>query len=347
MFTSSLRRVIAGLLSWPLLASAQGFLENPQPDAVESGLGVISGWHCSARDVTVSIDGVSYGKAGSGTLRLDTEAACGGRTQSGFSLLFNFSRLTPGPHRVDVFVDGVLFVSRDFSTTRSGGVEFLQGAVGEYQLSDFPGQGKVATLTWSQARQGFVVTAIRDEAEMPALACRKLLEVAGTWSMRYTNAGELATTLRFAGTPTETGDDAVPCVMSGTDAAGRPDVAIGYSVLTGQYVAVDLGTPFDETYVLRLTSPSRMDGYYYQQFASSEGPVHPAYALKTAAAGTASGLPAAGMGLPGLEVPRLEEGRATASMRRRADAATEQDLHVRRLATKLRDLLRGVPRSAR
>lgn len=347
MLTSLLRRAIGLLLSWPLLASAQGFLENPQPDAVESGIGVISGWHCTAREVTISIDGVSLGKAGSGTLRIDTDTVCGGRTQSGFSLLYNFSRLAPGPHRIDVYVDGALFATRNFRTVRSGGVEFLQGATGEYRLSDFPSPGKAATVTWSQARQGFVVTDIGDDADLPALACSKLAQAAGTWSMRYTIASEFSTTLRFTGTPTPTGEVLAPCAITGTDATGRPDVAMVYSAYTDQYVVVDLGTTFNDAYVLRLTGPSRMDGYYYQQFASSEGPAYPAYALKTAATGGAPGLSVERMGPLQLEVLKLEESSVIASMRRQVDAPTEQDLHVRRLAAKLRDHLRGVPWSAR
>lgn len=80
------------LLAASSSAFATGSLENPQPNAVESGIGVISGWDCSAQQVEVFIDGRSIGNAGTGTLRGDTTNICG-HAETGFSLLLNYSAL--------------------------------------------------------------------------------------------------------------------------------------------------------------------------------------------------------------------------------------------------------------
>lgn len=70
------------------LSFAEGLLENPVVDSTESGIGVISGWHCTATRIDIIIDGLSAGKAGSGTSRNDTTGICG-RSGSGYSLLYN------------------------------------------------------------------------------------------------------------------------------------------------------------------------------------------------------------------------------------------------------------------
>jgi hypothetical protein len=55
------------LAAIPSLAFATGALENPVSGSTESGIGVISGWHCTATGITVSIDSENFGKAGTGT----------------------------------------------------------------------------------------------------------------------------------------------------------------------------------------------------------------------------------------------------------------------------------------
>ena len=37
-------------------AFAAGAIENPQPDATESGIGVISGWNCQASAITIQVN---------------------------------------------------------------------------------------------------------------------------------------------------------------------------------------------------------------------------------------------------------------------------------------------------
>lgn len=142
----------------PALAFAQeGYLENPQPNATESGIGVISGWHCTAQNITVLIDGNSQGKAGSGTSRRDVASICG-RSDAGFSLLFNYNILNPGPHTIRVYADNNVLAERQFNTTKSGREEFLSGADKTVDVPDFPSAGVVTRLTWTESKQSFVVT---------------------------------------------------------------------------------------------------------------------------------------------------------------------------------------------
>lgn len=62
-------------------AWAQGFIENPPNLGTESGIGVISGFHCSSRDISFRINGNSIGKAGAGTDRGDTQHCADAPTQ--------------------------------------------------------------------------------------------------------------------------------------------------------------------------------------------------------------------------------------------------------------------------
>ena len=41
--------VVAGVVTLAPRAHAQGVLENPQPGSAKSGIGVLSGWKCTAR----------------------------------------------------------------------------------------------------------------------------------------------------------------------------------------------------------------------------------------------------------------------------------------------------------
>jgi hypothetical protein len=142
----------------PALAFAQeGYLENPQPDATESGIGAISGWHCTAQNITVLIDGNSLGKAGSGTSRRDVAGICG-RSDTGFSLLFNYNVLSQGPHTIRVYADGNVLAERQFKSVKSGRQEFLAGVNKSLNVPEFPSAGVVTTLTWSESKQSFVVT---------------------------------------------------------------------------------------------------------------------------------------------------------------------------------------------
>lgn len=158
-----------------------GYLENPVAGATESGISVVSGWHCTARNITLTIDGVDFGKAGTGTNRFDTAPVCG-HPQTGFSRLISWSALAEGSHTISVYADGELLETRQFNSLRSGGQPFATGLSAMKTLPGFPEirqsphfgsgdlTGQTATVQWSEAQQGFVVTAIEGEARQYPLA---------------------------------------------------------------------------------------------------------------------------------------------------------------------------------
>jgi hypothetical protein len=132
-----------------------GYLENPQPAAVASGIGVISGWHCTAKKIELVIDQRAPLVAAQGTTRSDTAGVCG-RTDTGFGYLVNWGALPAGPHTIRVLADGVEFARADFQVA-SFGTEFLQGKSGSATVDDFPVPGSAVDLRWSQALQSFTV----------------------------------------------------------------------------------------------------------------------------------------------------------------------------------------------
>ena len=134
-------------------ATALGVLENPGADSSQSGIGVISGWVCSASQVTLSIDGGAPLPAAYGTSRLDTTAQCGD-ANNGFGRLLNWNLLGDGVHTVTAFADGMPFGQAEFEVTTLG-ANFLTGLEAEYKLLDFAGRN--VFVRWQEGQQNFVV----------------------------------------------------------------------------------------------------------------------------------------------------------------------------------------------
>jgi len=158
------RNVLLSFLFLASGASAQstvGVLGTPPDGSTVSGISAISGYHCTSKDIEVFIDGVSFGKAGAGTQILGTLGVCG-RTDTGYSFLYNFSNLPNGPHTISVTADGAPFATNTFTTVKSGGEQFLTGASKQIKARDFPHAGQTATLNWVQSYQNFLVTGITD-----------------------------------------------------------------------------------------------------------------------------------------------------------------------------------------
>lgn len=265
-----MKTLLAAALLLPLAAFAQGNLENPQPGSIESGVGLVSGWHCTAKEIVVSIDGVSLGKSGVGSIRNDTVGICG-HANTGFSLLYNYNIPEPGPHVISVYADGVLMETRNFSTTRSGGVPFLSGTSKRIEAGDFPQVGSTAILDWSQAKQSFVVTEIRrsgNGALDPESACGKTALLAGSWRMDFTIISKYTEYYQFdADSLAETGNNDLPCLILGYDTYGNLDVGGAYVISLGRWLILDENTVFDEVFVMSSTTSSRMDGVYYQSYS--------------------------------------------------------------------------------
>src|SRR5262249_41204408 len=91
--------VTVGVLSFglPQTVWAQAKLENPQPGSFQSGIGVVSGWVCDAKQITLVFDDVHTFPAAYGTARGDTQSTCGD-TNNGFGLLVNWNLLGNGQH---------------------------------------------------------------------------------------------------------------------------------------------------------------------------------------------------------------------------------------------------------
>src|SRR4030095_11036998 len=121
-----MRRIVILMLC--LLATpcwGQGALENPAPNSHQSGIGLISGWYCSANTIAAFIDGRILVPVADGTPRGDTETTCGD-TNNGFALLVNWADLGTGQHTLQLQADGVPFATVTVTVTTLG-TAFLRG----------------------------------------------------------------------------------------------------------------------------------------------------------------------------------------------------------------------------
>jgi hypothetical protein len=143
----------------PAAVISIGVLGTPAAGTTASGVGVISGYHCSSKNIEVFVDGVSLGKAGAGTTLKGTQSVCG-HTDTGYSLLYAFNNLANGPHEIRATADGIDFASSTVTTFQSGGRPWLSGVSRVITVPDFPSAGKTATLQWVESYQNFLITGI-------------------------------------------------------------------------------------------------------------------------------------------------------------------------------------------
>ena len=151
---------------------AQITIENPQPDSVQSGIGLISGWACDAERIEFSVSSGPRLQAAYGTYREDTREVCGD-TDNGFSLLVNWNNFGQGSRLLQIYVDGERPLNDKGHSTHhvlfginTLGEEFLRGVSGSHTIPDFPTPGASRTLRWQQAQQNFVITA--DSSNRPS-----------------------------------------------------------------------------------------------------------------------------------------------------------------------------------
>lgn len=130
-------------------------LEVPPDQSFQSGIGLISGWACSARQITLEVDGAPFGQAAYGTGRGDTVGVCGD-ADNGFGMLLNWNLLQSGFHHVVAKADGVPFGESSIVVTTMG-APFVRGLHGEFVLSGFPDAGSHSAIRWSEPAQNFVV----------------------------------------------------------------------------------------------------------------------------------------------------------------------------------------------
>jgi hypothetical protein len=136
---------------------AQATLENPQPGSAQSGIGLISGWVCTASRIDIEIDGVIILQAAYGTARSDTISVCG-KADNGFGLLVNWNLLRDGTHTVRALKDGVEFARVSFTVATLGLGDFPRGLSGNFTLTDFPQIGRSTRIQWQESVQSFVIT---------------------------------------------------------------------------------------------------------------------------------------------------------------------------------------------
>lgn len=137
------------------LAASLAYLESPQQDSFESGIGLIRGWVCQAQSVEIQINDEPRRTVAYGTTRGDTLEVCGD-DNNGFGYTFNWNALGTGTHRLRTFADGAEFANVTFNVTTLG-EDYLQGASGEYTLPNFPQAGQSVTLRWAEPHQNFVI----------------------------------------------------------------------------------------------------------------------------------------------------------------------------------------------
>lgn len=177
----------------PSISLAQGALENPASGSTESGIGIISGWHCTASKIDIFVDGTLAGSTYTGSSRADTSTVCNGNSSTGYSYLINFNSLSRGEHNIKVFADGIQFGERTFNTTQSGGQEFLSGATKQVTVPDFPSAGANTTLTWSESKQSFVVTGTQSGTSSPQATGLSKLYGDVTFRYKFTSSPNIYT----------------------------------------------------------------------------------------------------------------------------------------------------------
>jgi len=135
-----------------------GTLENPPSGKTTavSGINTISGWVCTASQITVVVDGSITLPVAYGTPRSDTRSSCQ-KDNNGFGLLVNWNNLSNGTHQVIAYADRTEF-GRATVTVSKFGTDFLRNASGTYTV---PFNGRNVTLQWQESLQNFVISGIQ------------------------------------------------------------------------------------------------------------------------------------------------------------------------------------------
>lgn len=137
-------------------AWAQSDFGNPQDGSYHSGATIFAGWHCSAKEVTLEIDGGAWVlDAATQTEFGLTEEFCGD-TNNGWSVLWNANQFGNGPHTVIAKADGIAFGGeRTFFVTKPTDANRATDLVGNYTLPDFPSSGQAVDVTFQVGTQNF------------------------------------------------------------------------------------------------------------------------------------------------------------------------------------------------
>ena len=145
--------------------SQNAAIEIPAPGSTMSGIGVISGWSCLSGELEADIldagEVVGTVALSPGSPRADTEGVCGD-SDNGFSTTVNWNLYGQGAKTIRLVRNGEEAISNSFSILRLSEDEFLRGKQGSAVVSDFPTEGQETLVEWSESRQGFAPTSVRD-----------------------------------------------------------------------------------------------------------------------------------------------------------------------------------------
>ena len=288
-----MKKIISTIALLPVIAFAQGAIENPTANSTESGIGIISGWHCKATKVYASIDDNSIGGVFVGSERPDTKSICG-KTATGYSLLINFNNFSIGSHNLKMYADGVVFGNFAFNTVKSGGVDYLQGVSKEVTMSDFPKSGQTATLKWVESKQNFIITKIAGSAVVtppatpPATGLAKLYGLV-TLNYKFSGSSNLYTDSFRASSLNLSNDSLQGVLVSNTN----KEFYCAKSGLTAYEFFCIIGSPTEgaDAFLINIDSNSFISGNYRYcppPIDSSNAELC-GYFLSTAPSGTVTG----------------------------------------------------------
>ena len=165
--------VLAAAPSWAAV------LGNPGAGRLYSGIGVISGWKCQANgkitveflntaDERVVIRGGRISNPVPlvyGTERTDVrdKGQCleNADDNVGLVAIWNWGELGDGTYTAVAYDNGVEF-DRSTFTVGSTGEEFLQGAMRQHLLENFPVPGETTILEWNESTQHFEIRGMLD-----------------------------------------------------------------------------------------------------------------------------------------------------------------------------------------
>ena len=129
-------------------------LENPGNGSFYSGIGVISGWKCTANGpLTVRFNGGDPVPLAYGNTRADVrDAGACPSAHVGFVSIINWGNLGDGVHTAVAYDNGVEFARSTFTVTTTG-ESFVRGAEGECRVPDFPAPNEAMRFAWNEATQ--------------------------------------------------------------------------------------------------------------------------------------------------------------------------------------------------
>ena len=160
---SFLLRIWLGLVVLTPVLAHSATLDNPGNGLFYSGIGVISGWKCSANGpLTVRFNGEDPIPLVYGSERPDVldVGACA-TADVGFVAIWNWGNLGDGTHTAVVYDNNVEFGRSTFTVTTFG-EPFVRGLSGRFRARDFPDPGVNTLLRWNQNLQNFVIEGIEE-----------------------------------------------------------------------------------------------------------------------------------------------------------------------------------------